>query len=356
MTPTIFRRLCAAYGADPAFTGLGRQFAVGGLVGTLAARLRAEAGRRARPECHAIAIRRPLVITGIPRTGTTALHKLLSMDPQFQGLEHWLAESPMVRPPRSSWDSNPAYRASVAALEAYFKIMPEMRKAHDMVADEVEACLDVLRQSFISNHFGASSYIPSYDDWFFRQDEHASYRRCADVLRLIGADQPDTRWLLKNPGHIAEMQCLLEVFPDALIVQTHRDPVKAIPSLCSTLHMARQMYEGEGARPEVIGPRECAYWRRAVDRTEGQRAARPRQFLDIDHRQLHADPLGTVRRIYAYFELTLSESTVERMRRWIAASPTSKHGEHRYDAASYGVSEPKIHEIFADYSARYDLN
>ena len=173
-------------------------------MGTLTARLHTEKGWRERPDCRTIPIRRPLVITGIPRTGTTALHKLLSMDPQFQGLEHWLTETPMVRPAKETWASNPAYQASVAGLEAYFKIMPEMRKAHEMVAGEVEECLEVLRQSFLTNRFGAGIYLPSYDDWFFRQDERESYRRYADVLRLIGADEPEKRWLLKNPAAAAK--------------------------------------------------------------------------------------------------------------------------------------------------------
>ena len=135
------RSLLAAFDSDPKLTELGRQFALGNIVGTLTARLQAEKGWRERPDCRAIPIRRPLVITGIPRTGTTALHKLLSMDPQFQGLEHWLTETPMIRPARETWPANTAYQASVAGLEMYFKIMPDMRKAHDMVAGEVEECL-----------------------------------------------------------------------------------------------------------------------------------------------------------------------------------------------------------------------
>ena len=353
---TGLRQLLSAYDTDPQLSSLGREFAMGGIVTTLAARLRAERGWHERPECLRTPIRAPLVITGIPRTGTTALHKLLSMDPQFQGLEHWLAEAPMVRPARASWPSQPAYQASVAALEAYFQMMPEMRKAHDMVADEVEECLDVLRQSFVSNRFGASTYIPSYDRWFLAQDEQASYRRYADVLRLIGADETDKRWLLKNPGHVAQMQCLLAVFPDALIVQTHRDPVKAIASLCSTLHMARRMFEGDAARAEVLGARECAYWQRAVDCTDQLRAARPGQFFDVDHRRFHSDPLGTIRALYAHFGLRLDQVALGRMQRWIDDSPTTRHGEHRYRLADYGVSEQQVRDRFAAYRARHALH
>jgi len=203
---------------------------------------------------------------------------------------------------------------------------------------------------------GRAAPEPSYDRWLFRQDEQASYRRYADVLRLIGADEPDKRWLLKNPGHIATMDCLLEVFPDALIVQTHRDPVQAVPSLCSTLHMARRMYEGEAARAEVIGPRELDYWGRAIAATEAIRCRHPERFFDVDHREFHADPLGTVRRIYRRFELTLSDSARERMQHRIAASAAAGPGVHRYRASSYGLSEQQIRKTFADYAAKYRLS
>lgn len=349
------RRLLAAYDSDTRFTPIGRRFAIGGIVGTLAQRLLSEEGWKRRPDCRSRPIRQPLVITGIPRTGTTALHKLLALDPQFQGLEHWLAESPMVRPPRTTWASNPAFLTSAAGLEAFFRMMPEMRKAHDMAADEVEECLDVLRQSFVSNRFGSSAHIPSYDAWFLEQDEQGSYRRYAEVLRLIGADEPYTRWLLKNPGHVAEMECLLAVFPDALIVQTHRDPVEAIASLCSTLHMARRMYEGDATRPELIGPREIRYWSRAVARTERVRALKPDQFFDVDHRRFHADPVGVVRAIYDRFGFTLGAIALERMQQRIASSPIRRHGEHRYVLEDYGVTAGEIRAAFADYMDRYRL-
>jgi hypothetical protein len=347
------KRLLAALDRDPKLTETGCQFAYGMVLGTLTARLLTQQGWSHRPDCLAHPIQRPLVITGMPRTGTTALHKLLSVDTQFQGLEHWLTESPMVRPPRASWAANPAFQASLAALDAYFKIMPEMRRAHDIVVDEVDECLEVLRQSFISNRFGAAVFVPSYDEWFFAQDERDSYRRYADVLRLIGADDAHRRWLLKNPGHIAQIDALLMVFPDACIVQTHRDPLRAIPSLCSTLHMSRRMFEGDAARLDVLGPRECAYWQRAVDHAEQVRRLYPEHFHDVDHRRLHADPLGTVRGIYERFGLTLTAETERLMRQWVARNPTTAHGEHRYQLTSYGINERRIRDDFAAYRERH---
>jgi hypothetical protein len=350
------RVLLRAFDTEPQLTQLGWQFAYGLFVGTLSARLHTQKGWTQRPLSTLAPVRKPLVISGIPRTGTTALHKLLSMDPQFQGLEHWLTETPMVRPPRETWENLPAYRASVANLDAFFNIMPEMRTAHDMVAGEVDECLEILRQSFVSNRFPSGAYIPSYDSWFLAQNEEPSYRRYADVVRLIGADQRDKRWLLKNPGHIAAVNALFSVFPDACVVHTHRDPVKAIPSLCSTLHMARRMFEGDAARSELIGARECAYWRKALDETQVARESRPDQFFDMDHRRFVADPLGAVRDLYSHFGLQLSATTEQAMREWVSASPTSRHGEHRYDGGRFGITESEILSAFRDYRAQFKFN
>ena len=350
---TGFQVLLRAFDTDPRLTPTGRQLAQGLLVGTLIARLHTQRGWAEHPAALGQRIARPIVITGIPRTGTTALHKLLSMDPQFQTLERWLTEAPMVRPPRERWESVPAYRASVANLEAFFAAMPQMRKAHDMVADEPDECLEVLRQSFVSNRMASSAYVPSYDHWFLQQSEHDSYLRYADVLRLIGADEPEKRWLLKNPGHLVQIDELLHVMPDACVIQTHRDPVKAIASLCSTLHMSHQMFEGAAARADVIGPRECAYWQQGLHRTAAARQVRGGQFFDADHRDFVADPLRVVKAIYEHFGLSLSALAEQRMQRWIEAPTTSKHGEHRYRLEDFGLSARALQQQFADYRDRY---
>ena len=348
--------LLKAFDTEPKLTGVGYQFAYGSILGTLSARLLTQAGWAKHPEYRDVSIVKPLIITGIPRTGTTALHKMLSMDPQFQGLEHWLTETPMVRPARSTWDSLPEYRASVANLKAFFSIMPEMRIAHDMVADEVDECLEVLRQSFNSNRFGSSAYVPTYDAWFFKQSELGSYRYYADVVRLIGAGEPRKRWLLKNPGHVAQMAALFSVFPDACVVHTHRDPVKAIPSLCSTLHMARRMFEGDAARADLIGARECSYWSAAIERTNEIRQARPAQFFDVDHRRFVADPMGQVRSLYAHFQLEMAPAAEAAMKSWIAADQSAPRKEHLYKADTFGISSEQIKRTFADYRRRHQFD
>lgn len=349
------KELLAAMDAELRCTEIGRMFAIGTVASTLAGRLHAEQGWRQRPESRLSAIRRPIIITGIPRTGTTALHKLLSMDPQFQGVERWLTEAPQPRPPRADWASNRWFQMTVAGLEQFYAAMPEMRKAHDMVADEVDECLEILRQDFVSNRFGSSMHVPAYDRWWRAQSELPSYRRYVDVLRLIGTDEPEKRWLLKNPGHVAQLDCLLEVMPDACIIQTHRRPDVAIPSLCSTLHMARRMFEGDAARADLLGPREIEYWSWAMEKTALVRARKSDQFHDVDHREFHRDPMAVLRRIYERFDLHLSNEAASRMQQWIAASPTTKHGEHLYDIADYGISRDDVNVAFAAYIDRHSL-
>jgi hypothetical protein len=348
-------QLLQALDDGPRFAPGGREGAWGALVAVLISRAFVEKGLKDRPDCLAQPVRRPLIITGVPRTGTTALHKLLSMDEQFQGLEKWMTVFPMPRPPRDTWTSNPLYQAVVAGLEAYFASKPEMRAAHNIVAEDVDECLEVLKQSFCSNMFGSMYRVPSYDRWWRAQSERAGYRQLGKVVRLIGAD--DQRiWLLKNPGHIKELGLLLETFPDACVVQTHRDPVKALPSLCSVLQMARGMSEGANVVPEEIGRRELENWVQAADASMKAREHLPQgQFVDVRHKDFHADPMGAVRRIYDQFGLTLSAQAEGRMRQRIRDNPEGQHGEHRYTAQEFGLDPADIRARFADYIHRFDL-
>ena len=349
------KMLLKSLDADTRTTPMGREVAAGTIVGTLAARLYTQEGWRLHPHCLRRSIKAPLVITGIPRTGTTALHKLLSMDPQFQGLERWIADVPMPRPPRREWDSNPHYQRTVATLKAFFDAAPEMRAAHEMVADEVDECLELMKQEFTTNRFASGWYVPEYDRWFQKQNEGSSYDRFANMLRLIGAHD-DRTWLLKNPGHIAELNHLFEIFPDARVVHTHRDPAKALPSLCSVLAMSRRMLEGDAMQPHAIGPRECDYWLGAVTRAATVRATRPQQFFDVDHRRFHTQPLVVVRELYEYFGLTLDRDAESAMREWIAANPPNRLGEHRYTADQFGLSAASLHESFRDYMRTFGLD
>lgn len=331
----------------------GHSFARDMLVGNLIARLMTEQGWKDNPECLQHSITRPLVIIGIPRTGTTALHKLLSVDPQFQGLERWLTASPMPRPSQAEWSSNPWYQACARGIDEMFASAPDMRVAHDLRPGDVDECLEVLKQDFCSNYYGSRVFVPDYDRWWLQQSEAPAYRRLYKVLQLIGANSPAKTWLLKNPGHVANVDLLLDIFPDACVIQTHRDPVAATASVCSVLKQARALFESDAVQLEAIGRRELSYWSNAVDRARIARKRAPDQFLDVRHTEFHREPLSVVRKIYSYFAFDLTQEVEAAMLARIENDPERRHGTHSYNLEDFGLTESAVKERYAEYCEAY---
>lgn len=352
---TGLRILLRSMDKNISFTEFGRQYAIGDITGALKARLHAEQGFKDHPEVLDKPICKPLIITGVPRTGTTALHKLMSLDPQFQGLEMWLTDAPMTRPPRDTWESNPLFQQTAASLKEYFDSMPGQKAAHDMVAEEVDECLRVMRQDFVSNHWGSSYPVPEYDEWWLAQSEAPAYRRFVKVLQLIGAADRHRRWLLKNPSHFSQLPLLFEMFPDACMIQTHRHPAKAIPSLCNLLLLMHKTICGENIDPAIDGRRELRLYSDWTKRAMKARESIPAgQQMDVDHRRFHKEPLGVVREIYGKFGLSLSPEIERKMQGWINSDPLGKQGG--YTLEQFGLSEKLINEYFGEYITRYKLD
>jgi hypothetical protein len=343
--------------SDLRLTPTGRELAWGNLLNALASRAYATRGWEEHPDCLREPIIAPLVVTGVPRTGTTALHKLLSTDSQFQGLQHWLAIAPLPRPPREQWQTYPQYQHARRFLQTMFASVPEFRTAHDIVVDEVDECLEILRQSFVSNRWACTWKAPSYDAWWQTRSERPAYQWYVKVLQLIGHGHSEQRWLLKNPGHISTLDLLFEVFPDACVVHTHRSPLYTVPSISSNMLLSHRMYEGDAANSwaKLLGPRELEKWADALRRAKPVRAAHRGQIFDVDHRRFLREPMTVVHEIYAYFGLTLAPETETRMRGRIAARPERKHGEHRYDLQSFGITEGEIEARYGEYMDEFSL-
>jgi hypothetical protein len=342
------RKLLEAYETDLQLTDAGRT-AICARTGTLLqARLYAQDGWLKCNDVSLPEISAPLVIIGLPRTGTTALSWLLAMDDQWQGIEYWLTRTPMMRPPRDTWDSTVEFRACADFLNELFRNLPGARRFHtDVTACKHTECQLILMQSFVCNVWNHLN-LPTYTAWYQSQDATQSYQRYVDVLRLIGAGESGRRWLLRSPCHMGEIGALLEVFPDARIIQTHRDPVESIPSLCDMLYVGAQELEGESARASIIGPRECTYWRRALDHVAAVRQRRSANFFDVDHREFLSRPLETVRAIYEHFGLTLQERITQRMSKWIGDNSKPKR---TLTPDRWGVSHADICEAFSGYRA-----
>lgn len=319
---------------------------------TLVGRLHSERSWRARPEHRNTRILAPLIITGMSRSGTSALHQLLAADPQFQWIPHWIAAAPTVRPPREQWEAHPTYQAQLKRLESEFRRNPQQRATHNIEAALPEECINTMCQSFVSMMFTTTLPLPHYYQWLVAQDETPSYERYARNLQLIGASTPPERpWLLKNPSHTGGMAALLKVFPDARIVVTHRDPIAAVTSAASMT----QIISGKLWAPGEAGRHRLAVSLHNITRLEQARIGREDRFHDVRYPDFMRDPMAVVAGIYRRFELTLTAPAEQAMRAWLAANPQGKFGAHRYTPEEYGLSAAEIRERFAAYIARHGL-
>jgi hypothetical protein len=342
---------------DPCFSPRGRDIAWGSLVSTLSSRAIAVRGMKSVPGLAETPIRRPVIITGLHRTGTTALHKLLSVDPRFQGLQSWLTGAPMPRPPRETWEANPLFQDVMRQLSARFAGSPDLRAAHDMAAEEVDECGGILFHGFTSMVWTVAWSAASYDAWWQTQSERPHYAYFRRVLQLIGSNEPDKCWLLKHPPHIANLDLLFETFPDALVIQTHRDPGKAIPSLCSLVMTNHDLMETgrKDHRARLLGQRLTGWAAKALRSAEPVREAHRDRIIDVMHSDFHRDPIGVVRKLYPFIGLELTPEVEAVMQARVAARPEWRHGAHRYDAADYGLTEQEIREQFGGYVDAFDL-
>ncbi len=317
------------------------------VVEALAGRACSQEGWRRRPECLTEAVAAPVIITGLPRTGTTALHQLLAVDPQFQWLPNWLAPRPRERPPRASWETDPEFQHAMQAFQALRRANPALVSVHPVTPADPAECIGPMTQSLISMRFVTSLPLPHYYEWFIRADETESYRRYADNLRLIGAETPGQTWLLKNPSHIMGMSSLLDVFPDARIVFTHRDPAVAIPSGCSLVRIGT-----DGLwKDDELGPHRVLVWSEGIRRAEQARQLHPDNFFDVHYDRFVDDPVGAVRAIYDRFDLRLSADTEAAMRDWTRQNPGGGES-HRYTAEEFGLSATTIRDEFSTYIER----
>src|SRR6478672_11117160 len=191
--------LLDSYAREAGFTELGSKMSRFFVRNALVARLLSEAAWKQYPQHADVAIERPIFVTGLPRTGTTALHRLLSADPRHQGLELWLAEFPQPRPPRETWSETPAFQQLDAQFTKAHNENPDYTGLHYMTADDVEECWQLLRQSLQSVSYETLSHIPTYARWLAKQDWTRPYQRHRKNLQLIGLNDAEKRWVLKNP-------------------------------------------------------------------------------------------------------------------------------------------------------------
>ena len=339
--------LLDSYRRDADFTELGSKMSRFFLRNALVARLLSEASWKQYPQHADIAITAPIFVTCLPRTGTTALHRLLCGDPRHQGLELWLAEFPQPRPPRETWPQNPVFMELQSRFAKAHEDNPDYTGLHYMTADEVEECWQLLRQSVHSVSYETLAHVPTYSRWLAGQDWRPPSLRHRKNLQLIGLNDTEKRWVLKNPSHLFALDALMATYPDALVIQCHRPPETIMASMCSLSQHTTAGWSNSFVG-DTIGADSLETWSRGLERFTTVRAQHdPAQFCDVDYFELIADPIKTLENIYAHFGIDMTEQARAAI---VRTDEQSKQGprapKHSYSLADYGLTADQVKERF----------
>jgi len=346
------RRLLHTYETEARLTLLGRIVARADTISLLANRLRLAEDRRRHPGIAAQSIRRPLFIVGLPRTGSTMLHHLLAQDPASRTAQAWEVMTPSPPPERQHYETDARIAHARRELRWLDRLAPGFKAIHPLDAQLPIECLAITSYSFLSQRFHTMYRVPTYQEWLLGQDMRPAYGLHRRLLQHLQWRTPAERWVLKAPSHVFAFDALFDTYPDALIVQTHRDPVTVLASVASLTAVLRRAFSDHVDLAE-IGLEVTRHWADGLAqvmhvRRRGHIPAD--HVLDLHYRELVDDPLAAVRRIYAQFDLPLTAAAGERMRRYLAGHPQDQHGRHVYSLASFGLDPGDLTDHFRAYN------
>ena len=303
------------------------------------------------PEIGDEVIDRPIVICGLPRTGTTHLHNLISSDPNLRSLPYWESLEPLV-PEGATDDRREKTQLALDTIEA---MMPLFKRMHEMTVDHVHEEIQLLAIDFSSMLFETMALMPTWRDHYLAHDQTPHYEYVRDVLKALQWLRGPKRWVLKSPQHLEQFVALRHVFPDATFVVTHRDPVAVMASMVTMLAYTARMSIAH-PDPKAYG----AYWMPRLERML-EACARDRdvlpdaQTIDVHFDEFMGNDVGMVERIYGLAGLPFDDTTKAAMDAFMERHPRGRHGGLIYDLADFGLDAGECREAFAFYVERFGV-
>jgi hypothetical protein len=326
---------------------LGEQIVAGEIVEYLSNRLGLVDWRKTHPEIAAADVVPPIVIVGQARTGTTILHDLLAQDPANRVPLTWEVDRPLPPPETATYETDPRVAATQELLDGVELVIPGFQAMHPMGALLPQECVRMTGGDFRSMIFPTQYRVPSYAHWLLDEADMApAYRWHRIYLQHLQSRHPAPRWVLKSPGHLWCLGALLAEYPDALLVQTHRDPLRIVASLSSLMSVLRQLGSDDISIPDIASE-FAGYLADGLDRSVSARTdgtVPSDRVVDVQFRAFMADPFATIHEIYDRLGLELGAVAEERMRDFLADNTTEKHGGHHYTFSDTELDEPEWRE------------
>jgi len=343
--------LCVSLRNEAGLSDTGTAVAFEQLVGNLVNRLRLEQLIAAHPEIETVAIERPIIICGLPRSGTTHLHNLIAADPNIRHLPYWESLEPIGAP--GDPDEQPRRDRCVAGLELVDACMPHFKRMHEMTVDHAHEEIQLLANDISGMLFESSYYVPGFAADYRSRDQRPSYAHLKRQLQAMQWLRGGRRWVLKSPQHLEQFAVLYETFPDATFVVTHRDPVEVIRSMATMVAYGSRM---ACDRPD---PQKIArHWLgRAEDLLNGclrDREVLPAgQSIDVRFGDFMADEEATLAAIYQLAGQRYDEDVRAAMAAFSAEHPRGRHGEVSYDMAGLGLDAGDVARRLTAYRDRF---
>lgn len=313
------------------------------------------------PEILATPILRPLIITGMPRSGTTFLHRLLDCDPMTRSPSCWQTMAPY--PPARGADRR--VETTERELRYFARIAPGFRDVHPLTARMPQECTEITAQVFQSLRFDTTFRIPSYLHWQDAQGHNLAYRfhkRFLQHLQHQSGDHPTAvQWVLKCPDHVFALEAIRNVYPDARVVFVHRDPLKVLPSVAKLTEILRAPFTADQNKEE-IGAQVTGRWHQGVDAmmqaADGGTAAEGEQpgICHIQYRALTSDPIGTISRVYAHFGMTLHQEARAAMEAEAGRQTRGGYGQNIYQFTEHGLDAGRERRFFVSYMKRFGIS
>jgi hypothetical protein len=348
-------KLVDALGREGGLSQSGEQIMGLRLGMLLANRLHIEQTYLSVPSIETQEVEGPIVILGLPRTGTTAVSQLVGCDPQVRSLRLWESSAPVPPPEASTQDLDPRIAETQRGLDAMYEAFPKMSSLYFQTATGATECQDLLGMEFRTAHFDGMARVPSYTSWVLGCDMAPAYSYHRRTLRLLQWHCPPRLWQLKTPVHMLSLDPLLAAYPHARFLWTHRDPAEVLGSVCSLVSFTRS-WVSEPSDPKELGAEQLELWTEALGRAvEFRESVGEEGFGDVYFGELNVDPVRAIESAYSHLGLEMSGEAAEAMKRWALSNARGSHGEHEFSLEEFGLDPKKVRDRFASYMGHFDV-